>query len=577
MSYVAGSGISKWWASIKLLPPWGFCVKSLMTPTIGVLAGSMPVVPNVSWCRKTDTAYADRQKKLIVIGDRLFSERASERINPTASKQHAIETCLGLVVHEGMHFIFSPDEISGLINEGLPLNKETALIANVVEDVFIEYEAPLVDKSYGWMISSLWEYYWPRATMQNNLNVAWDGVTSSDVEGILKTLVMWKNQDYDFVVRSEFERELFDILYSVRGMKNLQDRKDLIGRLICKIFSEEEIERQKADSADSENSCNEEGDGDKASKKAENIDILGKQFAKNGEAFQEEVFLSKSQLYSNFGVASGYPYSFVNVNESYSKFIINDYKKWSRLAEWQLDVGSVRQHRGTPGNYGRLTHPSRFFDDGKIFSKSQKSSPSGRVAEGGAPQTILLIDFSGSMFGSIFGSSQTKFDAAMHVAGGVGKSLSQAKHRVGVYGHTTSGFGSIEQCEIFSIKGFNDSVDVFLKRLTTISQKGAQYNNMDATAIEAVASKFKFDGSPCRMFVISDGAPHCNYYSGDSAINITRAQVDKLRSRGVEIFSMCIDPSAMECCDGIYGEKNNFNVTNPKVADEIIKKVLGRV
>ena len=85
---------------------------------------------------------------------------------------------------------------------------------------------------------------------------------------------------------------------------------------------------------------------------------------------------------------------------------MSDNKKWSILSRWVQDAGSVRTHRGQPGNYGRLTHPGRLYDDGKIFSKVERSAPSGRISEGGAPQTIFLLDFSGSMPGFIVTGKQ---------------------------------------------------------------------------------------------------------------------------------------------------------------------------
>lgn len=572
MSYAAGSGISRWWASIKRLPGWGPGLISLMTPTIGVLAGKMPVVPNVSWCAETDTAYADRSRQLIVIGSRIFSDYASDRINPDASKEHAVEACLGLVVHEGMHFIYSPHEISGLLNSGVPLNQQTALIANVVEDVFIEYQAAIVEKSYGWMISSLWEYYWPEASMSKKISEAWDG-ESRDVKGILKTMVMWKNQDFDFSFRSPFEEELFRALYSVRGMLALQDRKDLIEKIYRLIFTEKEISEQEGERKKGK----EAGEGKEGDEAFDTFDVLGKPVklsAKPAPSFT--VFNRDNIVFSDYGAASNAPYVFKNIEPcSYNDFVLQEPRKWDALAKWQLDVGSVRQHRGTPGNYGRLTHPSRLYDDGKIFSKVQKSSPSGRVEEGGSPQTILLIDFSGSMNGGVKGKRQSKFKAALHVAGGVGKALSQAKHRIAVYGHTTSGRGLTEVCEISTVKTFSESVQTMFGRLSALDEVGAMNNNMDATAIEAVAKKFKFDGSPCRLFVVSDGQPSCSLYSGNSGVEITKEAVNKLRKQGVEIYSLCIDPSAMWVCSEIYGTANNFDMTDPKVADKILRYVLG--
>ena len=41
--------IRRWWQSIKTLPYWGSPLQTLMTPTIGVLAGTLPVVPTLQW------------------------------------------------------------------------------------------------------------------------------------------------------------------------------------------------------------------------------------------------------------------------------------------------------------------------------------------------------------------------------------------------------------------------------------------------------------------------------------------------------------------------------------------------
>ena len=420
--------IRRWWHSIPVLPSWGDNLRALMTPSIGVLAGTLPQVPKVIWNDEIDTAYADRERKKIVVSSKFFSAFPSYRPNPMADKELTVEAVLGAVVHEGMHFVFSPKTCPDLLNRGLPVNDVTCCIANVLEDMFIEYQAPFLDKNYGWMIGACWEYFFPSEGMEERLAKLWNGVDvgTQNIEGIINTMAQWKNQNYEFSFHSAFQADLFELCYSVRGMTLLQDRKDLIEKVIRLLINEEELEKQNQEQEGGEGegeSAEGEGEGEGASgeEKETTFDVKGDKVAivpRAGNHHQDVIFSDTTPKFEDAGADEGYGFVVTIVKPSAAKFAVKDIKKWDKLAAWQNDVGSVRTHRGVPGHYGRLTHPARFIDDGKIFSKTEKSSPSGRVAEGGAPQTIILDDFSGSMRGWVGKTLESKFESSLHVVGG---------------------------------------------------------------------------------------------------------------------------------------------------------------
>ena len=562
-------GIRRWWQSIKTLPYWGSPLQTLMTPTIGVLAGTLPVVPTLQWSADEETAYADRQRNMIVIGTKVLAVNIMDRLNPAASKEEAVEAILGFVVHEGMHFYYSPDDCTGLLNPGVPVNQITCTIANVIEDMFIEHKAPTHDANYGWMISAAWEYLWPEESIDGMIAETWDGVNTKDVEAIIKTMIIWKNQNHTFSFRSEFERNLYELCTSVFKMNNVQERRDLIEKIIRLLISEEELEEMKNKKQSGEGEG--EAEGKVFNSKGEVV------IAKAGAIERGEVISKARELkFIDAGAAQNVAYVIIPVKEHAQKIVVRDNKKWSVLSQWVNDAGSVRTHRGQPGNYGRLTHPGRLYDDGKIFSKVERSAPSGRISEGGAPQTIFLLDFSGSMRGFVGRTYETKYNAALQVAAGAGSVLIRSKHRLSVYGHSTEWVGSGERAVVYRIKAVNESEDSMLRRLRTLQEGRERCNNADATAIEAVAQTFKFDGSPMRLFVVSDGEPACDSYSGYTGIQITKKVVDGLRSKGIEVYSLSIDADAIDSNNEIYGERNNFNVVDPRVADKVLKGVLGR-
>ena len=598
--------IGKWWHSIKTLPDWGYGLQSLLTPTIGLLSKTLPVVPTLKWDDEVETAYADPKNNLIVVGSRIISTDSSVRLNKLATKEQAVEALLGTIVHEGLHLVFSPDNILGLLNPSLPHNSMTFTVANVLEDVFIESRAGQIDKSYRWMISAMWQYYRPAETMLVILTDEWDGQDPSNIDGILSTMIMWKNRNFNFPMRSDFETELYELCFSVVFVNSLQERKDIIEKVVRFLLSAAKEKSAGSgegnDGGEAGGSTGEEkeggeqadvGRGDKESPEGQGEVAKGSEaqsgeqesptFDVRGKALKVKPLSAKGSKditkahrdTLSFGGDSKMPYRIEAAKlTKRGQLVLPDQKKWSAFSKWVTDVGTVRTRRGTPNHYGRLNHPERFADDGKIYSKILTSSPSGRVDQGGAPQTIVLIDLSGSMGEYTTALRETKFSAALKVAGGMGLALARAGHKLSVFGHTTIRAG-LETCIVYRFKSMSDSTEHMLEALQSAEATIEKNNNADATALRAVASTFTPDSGAKRIFVISDGMPYCTTYGGSEGIDITKEAVEDLRRRGIEIYSLSIDPTAIKDNDSIYGNTFNFDLTDTKVAESILRKILG--
>jgi len=175
------------------------------------------------------------------------------------------------------------------------------------------------------------------------------------------------------------------------------------------------------------------------------------------------------------------------------------------------------------------------------------------------------------------GSRQEKVHAALEALQGIMEGLTLAKHKLAAYGHTTGDVTNTgtELCLIYIFKEFYETLTTATGRIGDAHKMGAQNNNADSYAIEAVAKKFKNDGSPRRLIVISDGAPASHLYSGREGVKMTKAAVDRVRRTGVQVFSLSIDRDAIDPCNEIYGAKANFDVTDPQVIDKVIKAALG--
>ncbi len=151
----------------------------------------------------------------------------------------------------------------------------------------------------------------------------------------------------------------------------------------------------------------------------------------------------------------------------------------------------------------------------------------------------VLIDESGSMGGN-------KIERARQAAifiNEVFKNIPDA--RLYMYGHTADGGGGGTKgdCIIRIYKEHGKGSDPH-----ALGSADARYNNKDGDAIYACARKIRsMNDDPCLLFVLSDGAPYADNYSGQRAIEDTRKKVTMSQALGFQVIQIAIDyevPSA---------------------------------
>lgn len=578
------SRVNQWWSSISYLPAWGHPLRYFMSGTIGITAGIIMGAdkPRIVW-ENIETAYADQTNKKIAVSALVLSENESERPNKKFSKADAMGAILGFVVHELAHFAFSPAKIPGLLNVGIPLNEFTASVANIVEDVFIEDAIVKREPTFGWMIKMEWDYLFTQEVAKERLE-KWDGVSLVDIGAVLDVMCVWKNHNLDFTFRSELEENLYNLVMSVKGVYDLQQRKDLIEKIIHFLLDArkeetgedlEEIMRQQGEELEKLQEFLKEllkelaAEAVDFSPEGELVDVKAKVRPVYGksDALPDE----REAEFENFSVAGNIIVSWLSPKGATRGKLTYD-PKWKQFKQFAADQGTVRRVRGTAGMTGKLTHPANLNQNGKIFSNARMMAPNGSTGLEGAPQDIILIDCSGSMGGGTR-NGLSKFEEALKAAQGATDGLVEAKHQVAVYGHTTGSIApGVEGCTMYILKNFADGPDAAAQAIFNMNALGAQNSNADGFAIEAAGAKFVRNGSPMRLWVISDGQPACSMYAGDEGIRETKKAVDKLRKQGVEVYSFSIDYNAIEPNNRIYGVKNNFNAQDINVVRQVMKR-----
>lgn len=578
------SRVTKWWSSVSYLPQWGHPLRYFMSGTIGITAGILMGrdKPQVVW-ENIETAYADQGKNKIAISAMMLSEKESERPNKSFNKADSMGAVLGCLVHELAHFVFSKPKISDLLNPGVPLNEFTATIANLVEDFFIEDAIVKREVTFGWMIKMAWDYIFPADEIKKRLE-KWDGTSLVDLNAALDVMICWKNHNYDFTFRSEFEENLYNLFMSVKGMYDYQSRKDLIEKIIRLLLDT----RKEETGEDLEQIMKQQGEElEKLEEElrkliqlilddAANFDVEGELIDVNVKTRpvygSEDALPNESEAkFEDFSTAGNIIVSWVSPSGSARGKLTYD-PKWREFKRFAADMGTVRRIRGTAGMTGKLTHPANLNQNGKIFSNARTMAPNGSTGLEGATQDIILVDLSGSMGGSIRGGG-TKFEEALKAAQGATDGLIEAKHRVAVYGHTTGSITpGVEGCTMYILKNFADGPDAAAQAIFNMNALGAQNSNADGFAIEAAGAKFVHNGSPMRLWVISDGQPACSLYSGEEGIRKTKKAVDDLRKKGIEVYSFSIDYNAIEPNNRIYGLKNNFNAQDINVVRQVMKR-----
>lgn len=548
------SSLSKWYRGLTL-PWWGEQLINFMTPSAGLLSTLLPVNVPIYFDENEITAYADRTNNRIVLGTNFLSADKSKRLNPEASKEEAITFALGCAVHEGCHFAWSPADIPSLLNAGVPHNDITGAIANVVEDIYIEYRLIHNYEKLAWMILGAWDYMFAPAIVRGLDK--WDGLsfTSAPVKDILPTMIYWKYQSVDISTRSDDEKILQDLFYSVRGMDNLQDRKDLVEK-ICSLFAQDA-----------------EASEDNPSQ------LSGKVVTSTGELV-EQASLPRSRKYwepastkvsgngtiDEFAPVGNTSVAVVVPGSSDAK--INFDKRWTRFGEIAKQRGAVRNVVGPATfNAKRLTHPANIATSGKVFSKNTLQSTTGNIGQA-KPEIVLLLDMSCSM--DKFG----KYAKTVSAAYGAVTGMIEAGMNFAVYGYTTD--ACYETNVMVKVKGFGEAPSVALRRLSKLSQiRFPGSMTPDIVSLQFAAKSFLTNGSSRVIIVITDGEPSYDAEGKQSDMRLLDAQsnVRTIRASGIKVFGLSIDASADRSVRFIY-EEDALCSSDPNVIEQFLSRFI---
>ena len=149
----------------------------------------------------------------------------------------------------------------------------------------------------------------------------------------------------------------------------------------------------------------------------------------------------------------------------------------------------------------------------------------------------VLIDESGSMGGDKIKKAR---QAAMFINEVFKK---QPDVQLYIYGHTADQGHGMGDCNIRIYREPGANMDPY-----ALGSCQARANNRDGDAIYAVAKRVRSRTSdPGLLFVISDGAPYANNYSGQKAIEDTRKKVTMSQALGFQVIQIAIEaevPSA---------------------------------
>lgn len=555
----------QWYASIprNKMPRFGYDMQRFLSPVVSVLAGSLPNIPAVVWSSEIDTAAADRKNNRIILGTRVFDADPQKRLNPKADVVLVIGSVLGFQIHEALHLAYTPvDDLTGFMNPGVPVNQLSTSVANIIEDLYIESVCYRFDPTMQWTLCEAWDYMFTPSLIKERL-AEWDGNPTKDFGPIINVMVCWKNHNHNFKLRTPFEKKLNGLAMEAIEMEDFQQRKDLIEKIYRLLIDESGANEEEIPQA--EEPTPGEGAGDL-------YEAGGKIISASGisEIIGEKA--QSRQIKQMSLTVNGLLVCFKEVKESSSTLPFD--QKWRRFAELAASNGAIRVVRGNASFRGKLTHPSRLYDDGKIWSQQQQSTLSGRLGEG-YPQNIIVLDASGSMSTDIRGSrGKSRLTAACEAALGAMIGLEEGRQSVAVYAHTTgrdfsgnSGYNAV----IYILKKFEERSDKGRLRIQGMNEIGPQEGNADGDVLLAVAKKFTPSEGPKRIFIISDGLPSVSS-DEDDAKNVCKRSVKTLRDSGVEVYSVSIDNEAWYDNNDIYGQEFNVQAQDPNVLRDLISK-----
>ena len=551
----------------------------------------MPVFGNKLSLRSGDIeglAYADQKTNSIVVHTK-FMRGTHEFFNPYDWPTR-LELFDAIIIHEAAHFLLSPKTIGGFEVPGRKLTSNIASIANTVEDLYIEGYVERSIPNFRSLLYNMNDMLFPDDMILERRNRI-SGERPTSMEEAYYTIeyaISFKRHNYLFIPRSDFERTLYEMYMSVLNMDDVEERKKLVYEIYDFIFDPEQQEKDSSeDEGDGEGGFGfGAGDGEGDEEVSENAVLAS--FGKDGKPV---VFVPTPNYFSQeIDNTETTPVYHVEISEHKDIFV--DRVKpgertetvrftdmdFSELAKIENARGAVRSVVGAPAYSGKhIKHLHRAGGDGKIFGELKLD---GHRAGKGSPEVVFLLDFSGSMRGSlggIYGGNGSKVEFALSAAVAINNALSKTKTKFAILGHTITYRGDKYGLLMVELKGMNEIVgdDELRTRCRRVHGSIKYSGNADGAALIYASKEFSKSSGDKVLFIVSDGQPaedFTGYYTDNGVpesklvdsyggiMENVATVANHLRGKGVKLFSASIDSAAVEPCNRIYGERNNVEV-----------------
>ena len=541
-------------------------------------------------------AYADIKNKRIVVQDSFLS--GTNKFYEGHSWQKRLELFDAIVVHETGHFMYSPETLVGF-KKGETFTTNIATIANLIEDLFIEDAIGSIRPVFSPLLHALNVVIINDDSIEESKSdtTGEKPATLEEAEAYVNYMISYKRRDLVFLHRSDFEREIFNLVQTVFGMNELQDRIDLIYEIYYKIFEEEvqQQDEQQNSVGSGEDGEGEGGDfsgmvGDATSSPSEGTVFVN---TKGVKTFREISTPNREIPAFDTVDVTQHEHSFLEVLKPISgrKGFKMSRVDFSELVKVERSRGSVRSVQGQAAHSGRrLSHLHRALDDGKIFSTAYLE---GQRAGRGSPEIVFLIDLSGSMNGTIrtSGASGSKAEFALSCVVELNRALRQTRVKYSIVGHTTVHKGSMYSSQyglqIVEFKNVKEIVNdaTMIERVRSTYMNCQFSGNADGAALLYANGLFSAGQHDKVLFIISDGLPAEDMFDqyekhgvvGANSSNIVdnvSTVAKHIRRKGVKLFSAAIDNAAIAPCNRIYGEANNVVVNDvPALVNMVIKSL----
>lgn len=528
------------------------------------------------------TAAMDKKNGIIHINENYLVGFVHEGQKEPLPSSSAISLILGLTVHEGAHYAWSPDDME----EGIRyiktrttqpfVEKLAAAVVNIIEDVWIESEVDRKTPSLTWMLNEMNDIYFsPRISNDRWLKVK--EVTEAPpllevIGDILNLLVLAKIRERFIEVtvdENTYIEKLFNLVRSAvdctgdpkTRFELSLDLYDQLTRNLLESECESPSGEESIEAALEIIMGSYEGGKSEHKIKALTEDTVERTLIAALEELERIAAFHISSEENDFDVGR-VVYLEKTLKFQSQKVQLNE--TYMALAEMARQRASTNKPYGQDRNRGHhIRKLHRIATDQKIFAETV------RMHDYKPLEVIILLDCSGSMKSGAT-MKQSRLDLALKAGYGAAVGLSEGRSRVAVYGHTADVFD--KEVMIYNAKGFDDPISDLPHRLWDI-YNNRQAQNKDGFAIRYVGGKFTSRQRRRLLIVISDGEPAAPAYHGDRAKEHTKECVDELRSRGIDVLSISITQEAAKANNFIYGRKWNVFNDDPNVIADIVRSL----